>query len=133
MTADEIKALRGHLGYSQRELAERINCIDPAMRASTTTVSRWETGQRTPSPHAILALTQIAQETVMSTGQRLSTTLRDAARLADDRAAESIADGDPKSAEVSQRLADHLRRLAYNHSAAAQYQSDHGLDPEQLA
>lgn len=60
MTADEIRALRVRLGLSQREMADRINAVDPAMRASGTTVSRWETGQRKPSAHSEAALRRVA-------------------------------------------------------------------------
>ena len=44
MTADEIRSLRERAGMTQRELAL-------AMDVSTTSVSRWECGERCPSPH----------------------------------------------------------------------------------
>ena len=55
----DVKTLRMHLGISQRELAERINRADPSMRASGVTVSRWETGGRMPSPHAVAAMRRV--------------------------------------------------------------------------
>lgn len=61
MSGHDVRALRDDLGISQRELAERINQIDPSMRVSPTTVSRWETGQRTPSRHASAAMRAVAR------------------------------------------------------------------------
>jgi hypothetical protein len=61
----------------------------------------------------------------------LSKSLIASAEMAEARAAALIKSGDPEAAEVSQRNADHYRRLAYNHSAAAKYQGKPELDPEQ--
>lgn len=59
MDGRDVRTLRAHLGISQRELADRINAVDPSMRVSATTVSRWETGQRAPSPHSAAAMRKV--------------------------------------------------------------------------
>lgn len=66
------------------------------------------------------------------TPQTLSQSLTDAASGFDESAALHIADGNPEAAVTASRLAGHLRRLAFNHSAAAEYQDDPSLDPEQI-
>jgi len=48
-------------------------------------------------------------------------------------AAEAVHDHDPEALESSQRIAGHLRRIAFNHRTAAAYQNDATLDPEQMA
>lgn len=60
MTPDQIKSLRVQLGLSQREMAEQLNRIDSSMRTSAITISRWETGDRSPSPRSVAALEQLA-------------------------------------------------------------------------
>lgn len=60
MTASDIKTLRAQLGLTQSELATRLNRIDPSLRTSASTVSRWETDpRRNPSARAIAAMRQI--------------------------------------------------------------------------
>lgn len=63
----------------------------------------------------------------------LSHSLRSAADTAEHRAQEALADGDPEGAEAALATARQLRRLAYNHAAAAGYQGKPELDPEQIA
>ncbi len=55
-----VRRLRDGLGITQRELADRINQVDPLLRLSATSISRYETGQRTPSGHVQAALNVIA-------------------------------------------------------------------------
>ncbi len=61
----------------------------------------------------------------------LSESLDDCAIGFEQMATDAIADHEPEAAEVSQRIAGHLRRLAYNHRTAATYQNRPNLDPEQ--
>lgn len=56
-TAERIKALRKHIGYTQRDLAEELNVRQP-------TVADWETGKRhvtKQGPYARL-LSMIAEQ-----------------------------------------------------------------------
>lgn len=49
---EKLKALRVKYGYSQRQVAEKIN-VSPAI------VSAYETGERTPSTEVLLALSYL--------------------------------------------------------------------------
>ena len=66
MTDTFVRRLRDDLGITQRELADRINQIDPLLRLSATSISRYETGQRTPSGHVQAALNVIAARDELS-------------------------------------------------------------------
>lgn len=133
MTPEQIRSLRQQLGLSQRELAERLNAIDPSLRTGPTTVNRWERGRYRPSAHAIAALRQLA-EAPRPTGDRLSTTLLDAATIAEQEAQAAIGDGDPEYAETALGIARQLRRLASNHRGRAILTEDRDAhDPRQLA
>lgn len=48
----KLKALRTQYGYSQRQVAEKIN-VSPAI------ISSYETGERTPSTEVLLALSYL--------------------------------------------------------------------------
>ncbi|CAN5670463.1 hypothetical protein BH23CHL5_BH23CHL5_03970 [soil metagenome] len=61
----------------------------------------------------------------------LSESLDDTAIEFEQMATDAIADHEPEAAEVNQRIAGHLRRLAYNHRNASTYQNQPNLDPEQ--
>lgn len=61
----------------------------------------------------------------------LSQSLMYAAQSAEQRAAEAIADGDPKAAEISIRNAEHFRRLAATHRARVIVMGDASYDPQQ--
>lgn len=56
MTGADIIALRSKLGLTQAELAVQLNRIDPQLRISPTSVSRWENNRHNPSPHAVAAM-----------------------------------------------------------------------------
>lgn len=62
MTADEIRALRERWGLSQQELADKLNTIDPLLKAHRNIVSRWERGVNRPNAHAQAALRQVEQQ-----------------------------------------------------------------------
>lgn len=49
---EKLKALRVKYGYSQRQVAEKIN-VSPAI------ISSYETGERTPSTETLLALSYL--------------------------------------------------------------------------
>lgn len=49
---EKLKALRTKYGYSQRQVAEKIN-VSPAI------ISSYETGERTPSTEVLLALSYL--------------------------------------------------------------------------
>ena len=54
MTANDIRALRTRHGLTQRELARRLR-VDPV------TISRWETGTRSPDKHSLERLLRVAR------------------------------------------------------------------------
>lgn len=55
MDGKEIKALRGKLGLTQKELAARV-------RVDAITVSRWERGEQHPSALAERQLSRLAKK-----------------------------------------------------------------------
>jgi transcriptional regulator with XRE-family HTH domain len=61
MTPEQIKSLRAQLGITQRELAERINALEPGLRVAHTSVSRWESGRVRPAWIARQALIDLAR------------------------------------------------------------------------
>lgn len=120
-TPDAIKSLRSRLDLSQAALAATIG-------ATVGAVSRWEQGTRQPTGLYAAALDRIAADD----RPRLSMSLTAAADAADVEAAAAIADGQPEAAAGFQRIAGHMRRLAYTHRAAAAYQGKPALDPPQV-
>ena len=54
MTKDEIRDLRHRHGLTQRDLARRLR-VDPV------TISRWETGVRSPDKHSMERLRRVAR------------------------------------------------------------------------
>lgn len=60
MTSSDIRALRLRLGLSQQGLADRLNTIDPLLKADRNIVSRWERGKNTPNAHYLAALDRLA-------------------------------------------------------------------------
>lgn len=120
-TPDAIKQLRTRLGLTQAQLAGRLGC-------ALSTVTMWEQGHRSPDSLRSDALDALDQPLP----PRLSASLSTTAMAFDEDAAAAIRDGQPESAERLQRIAGHLRRLAYTHRAAAEYQGDPSLDPPQI-
>ena len=107
MTPDAIRAIRAKLGLSQEALATRLD-------VSTATVVSWEVGRRSPSHDPTAKLRALAASPEVR-AVRLSESLDEAATIAEANAQADIAAGDPESAEVTLRLAEHLRRLARTH------------------
>ena len=56
MTASDVKAIRRALGLTQDQLAQRIRAAVPGLRTSLSQISHWETGARSVSGPALLAL-----------------------------------------------------------------------------
>lgn len=54
MTAADIRALRTRHSLTQRDLAKRL-------RVDVVTVSRWETGVRSPDKHSLERLLRLAK------------------------------------------------------------------------
>lgn len=73
-----------------------------------------------------IAMLQAHSTGIPGRPRKLSESLELAASAAEDRAADAIRDGDSESAEVTLRLAGHLRRIAGNHRGS-------GNDPEQVS
>lgn len=44
-----IADLRSEKGWNQKELADKLTQLDPAVQISQAHVSQWESGKRTPS------------------------------------------------------------------------------------
>jgi DNA-binding transcriptional regulator YiaG len=63
MTAVEIRALRGKLGWTQMALAEAVG-------VTSNTVARWERGEMAISEPAARLLQKIATEQRSRTGKR---------------------------------------------------------------
>lgn len=55
MTSADIRALRHRHGLTQRDLARRL-------RVDVVTVSRWETGVRSPDKHSLERLARLARK-----------------------------------------------------------------------
>lgn len=122
MTPQAIKHLRITLKLTQAELAT-------ALGVKVQTVKFWEAGRRSPGPDPIAKMSTMMQPGKVRAA-RLSDSLSAAADLADASAAASIAEGNPESAEVTQRLAGHLRRLAGTHQQMGE--TDPLADPVQI-
>ena len=56
MTKEEIRQRRKDLGLTREEFAEKLGFSGPARRC---TISRWESGKRTPSPQTIKLMDQL--------------------------------------------------------------------------
>jgi transcriptional regulator with XRE-family HTH domain len=55
----EIRRGRQALGWSQTDLAIAIRYNVPGSRCSSSTVSRWERGDRTPNPAMRIVLSEL--------------------------------------------------------------------------
>jgi transcriptional regulator with XRE-family HTH domain len=73
MTGDDIRALRGRLRLSQRQLAEQINKIDPEISLLAQHISRWENGHVTPSERSAAALQSLRSAADVSQGMDADT------------------------------------------------------------
>lgn len=122
-TAERVTALRSRLGLTQAQFAERVGC-------GQTTVSMWEAGERHPAGLYAAALDALDTEAA-PLPPRLSASLATTASDFDADAESAINEGDPETAARLQRIAAHLRRIAYNHRASAAYQHKPDIDPAQ--
>ena len=99
------------------EMAARLRIHPSAVRRLA---DRYEIGTKINERMRIYSADDVTKMQLHSTGvpgrpARLSDELIRAAAMADDRVDQAIKDGDPESAEVAQRLAGHMRRLAQTH------------------
>jgi transcriptional regulator with XRE-family HTH domain len=107
MTPDDIRSIRARLALTQEALAQRVG-------VSVYTVRAWEQGERVPGADKITRLRLLATSREVR-AVRLTEALDAAAEIAEADAQASIAEGNPEAAEVTLRVAAHIRRLAGNH------------------
>lgn len=90
-----IRRLRADLGITQRELADRANQIDPLLRLSSTSISRYEAG-REPGPHIQAVFDRISESNEPGLDRNHRAMIHLAWSVADgiDRYAENAADAE---------------------------------------